>query len=135
MCSFPYCVQQKPTAAVRRLLKQYQIVVWWATSVEMCSAFERLLRTGELTPAGHAAAGTRLDELRQAWREIQPSEPLRSQAEILLARFPLKAADALQLAAALLWSSGAPQHCVLLSGDVQLLEAARHLGFQTVATS
>jgi len=117
------------------LLKQYRIVVWWATSFEMCSAFERLFRTGELTAAGHAAARMRLDELRQVWREMQPSEPLRSQAEALLARFPLKAADALQLAAALVWSSGAPQRCVLISGDVQLLEAARHLGFQTVAAS
>jgi predicted nucleic acid-binding protein len=117
------------------LLKQYGIVVWWATPIEMCSTFERLLRTSELTVAEHTAARRRLEELRQVWREVQPSEPLRSQAETLLDRFPLKAADALQLAAALLWSSGAPQHCVLLSGDVQLLEAARHLGFQTVATS
>ncbi len=65
----PLCVQQKPSPAVRRLLRKYQIVAWWATSVEMRSAFERLLRMGELTAPEHAAAGLRLDRLRRGWRE------------------------------------------------------------------
>jgi len=128
----PLCVQQKPSPAVRRLLKQYQIVVWWGTSVEMRSAFERLLRMGQVKVPEHVAAGLRLARLRRGWREVLPSEPLRSQAEALLAQFPLRAPDALQLAAALVWSSGAPQNCVFFSEDKQLLEAARLSGFQTV---
>ncbi|HEV2646785.1 MAG TPA: type II toxin-antitoxin system VapC family toxin [Acidobacteriaceae bacterium] len=116
-----------------RLLKQYPIVVWWATSVEMRSAFERLLRMGQLSAPEHAAAGLRLSRLRRSWRELQPSEGLRSQAELFLASYPLKAADSLQLAAAWIWSSGTPQRCTFLSGDAQLLEAARQLGFQIVA--
>jgi hypothetical protein len=66
---------------------------------------------------------------------LQPSEPLRPQAEILLAQFPLKAADALQLAAAYIWSSGGPGQCVFICGDTPLLEASRDLGFQTIAAS
>ena len=129
----PLCVQQKPSPAVRQLLEQHELAVWWATPVEMRSAFERLLRMDQLTIPEHAAAGVRLEKLRRGWRELQPSEALRAQAETLLMSYPLKAADALQLAAAWIWCSGDPQSCVFVSGDTQLLEAARQVGFQIVA--
>jgi predicted nucleic acid-binding protein len=98
----------------------------------MRSAFERLMRMNQLTAPEHAAAGARLEKLRRAWRELQPSEALRAQAETLLMSYPLKAADALQLAAAWVWCSGHPQTCVFISGDAQLLEVARQVGFQIV---
>jgi predicted nucleic acid-binding protein len=118
---------------VRQLLEEHEIAVWWATSVEMRSAFERLLRMGQLTDREHAAAGARLEKLRRGWRELQPSEALRSQAETFLKSYPLRAADALQLAAAWTWCSGHPQNYVFISGDDRLLEAARQLEFQTAA--
>lgn len=127
------CVQQQPSPAVRQLLEQYEITVWWATPVEMRSAFERLRRMAYLSILEHAAAGVRLEKLRRGWRELQPSEMLRSQAETFLVNYSLKAADALQLASAWVWCSGHPQACVFLSADVQLLEAAQQVGFQIVA--
>ena len=129
----PLCVQQQPSPAVRQLLEQHEIAVWWATTVEMRSAFERLLRMGQLSGPEHAAAGVRLEKLRRGWRELQPSEALRSQAEAFLISYPLRAADALQLAAAWTWCSGNVQTCVFISGDAQLLEAAGQVGFQIVA--
>ena len=129
----PLCVQQQPSPAVRQLLEQHEIAVWWATPVEMRSAFERLLRMGQLTAPQHAAAGARLERLRRGWRELQPTEALRSQAETLLTHHPLKAADALQLAAAWIWCLGRPQTCTFISGDAQLLDAAWQLRFQIVA--
>ena len=129
----PLCVRQQPSSAVRKLLEQYEIAVWWATPIEMRSAFERLLRMGQLTAAQHAAAGARLEKLRRTWRELQPTEALRAQAETLLMSYPLKAADALQLAAAWTRCSGKPQNYVFISGDAQLLEAAQQVGFQIVA--
>lgn len=128
----PLCIQQQPGPAVRQLLEQHEIAVWWATPVEMRSAFEKLLRMGQLTAPEHAAAGVRLEKLRRGWRELQPSETLRSHAEIFLVSYPLKAADALQLAAAWTWCSGDPQTCAFISGDAQLLQAARQVGFQIV---
>jgi predicted nucleic acid-binding protein len=128
----PLCVQQGPSPSVQQMLGQHDIAVWWATPVEMRSAFERLLRMGQLTAAEHAAAGARLERLRRAWRELQPSEVLRAQAEAFLRSYPLRAADALQLAAAWTWCSGIPQDYVFISGDYQLLEAARQAGFQIV---
>ena len=126
----PLCVQQVPSPAVRQLLEQHEITVWWATPVEMRSAFERLLRMAQLTSGEHAAAGVRLEKLRRGWRELQPSEALRAQAETFLTSYALRAADALQLAAAWTWCSSNPQDYVFISGDSQLLEAARQVGFQ-----
>ena len=129
----PLCVQQQPSPAVRQLLEQHEIAVWWATPVEMRSAFERLLRMSQLSGPKHAAAGVWLEKLRRGWRELQPNEALRSQAETFLISYPLRAADALQLAAAWTWCSGKAQTCVFISGNAQLLEAARQVGFKTAA--
>jgi len=129
----PLCVHQQSSVAARRLLRQYSIVVWWSTSVEMRSAFERLLRMGQSTPAEHRGAITRMERLRRSWRELAPTEDLRAEAETLLGRFPLKGADALQLAAAVTWTGSQPKGRVLISADTQLLDAARQLGFQTVS--
>ncbi|HEY6448542.1 MAG TPA: type II toxin-antitoxin system VapC family toxin [Acidobacteriaceae bacterium] len=128
----PLCVEQKASAAARRLTRQHPMVVWWATPVEMRSAFARLARMGALRPAQLKGAEKRLDLLRRGWREMQPSEALRAEAMSLLARFPLKSADALQLAAATVWTLGNPAGRVFLSGDLHLLEAAKRLRFDAV---
>jgi predicted nucleic acid-binding protein len=112
--------------------KRYSVVVWWAAPVEVCSSFARLARMGQLTPSGRVQAQVILDRLRSQWREIAPSPSLRDQAERLLDRFPLKAADALQLAAALAWTSGRPRSRAFISGDAQLLDAAAQLGFRAI---
>ena len=85
-----------------------------------------------MTTSEHTAAGVRLERLRRRWREMQPSEALRTQAEAFLTSYPLKAADALQLAAAYIWCLGTPQSRLFISGDSQLLQAARQVGFHTV---
>ena len=59
---------------------------------------------------------------------------LRDDAESFVDRFQLKAADAQQLAAANIWALGRPIGRFFLSGDTQLLEAARQLGFQAIET-
>jgi predicted nucleic acid-binding protein len=98
----------------------------------MRSAFARLVRIGQLTPNEHVQAQVRLDRMRGIWQEVDPSEPLREQAERLVDRFPLKAADAQQLAAALAWCGNRPKSRTFISGDSQLLDAARQLGFQAI---
>jgi predicted nucleic acid-binding protein len=108
------------------------MIVWWAAPVEVRGAAARLLRMNQLTPRQHVGAQLRLDELRSNWREISPDQALRDQAELLIDRFPLKAADALQLAAALAWCSGHPRSKAFISGDTQLLDAARQIGFQAI---
>jgi predicted nucleic acid-binding protein len=128
----PLCVRQRSTSTVQTLSAQYQKVVWWSTPVEIRSGFARLIRMGQLTPNGLVQAQVTLEELRAIWQEVDPSETLREQAERLVDRFPLKAADAQQLAAALTWCIGRPKGRAFISGDSQLLDAARQLGFQAI---
>jgi hypothetical protein len=52
---------------------------------------------------------------------------------MLLSQFPLHAADALQLAAALTWAAGFPKNRGFIASDSQLLEAARQAGFQVIS--
>ena len=128
----PLCVMQRATPVAESLSVQYRLAVWWSTPVEMLGAFARMVRMGELTPNGQVQAQITLDRMRSDWLEVDPSEPLREQAERLVDRFPLKAADAQQLAAALVWCIGRTKGRVFISGDSQLLDAARKLGFQAV---
>ena len=128
----PLCVRQQGTSLLRQLVRQYALVVWWATSVEARSAFARDLRSGILTAVEHEQAQQRLEALRSIWREVQPTEPLRALAESLLDRYQLRAADALQLAAAYTWSLNRPFNRHLISGDKRLLQAAGAVGFRVI---
>lgn len=128
----PICVRQQASPSVHRLLGRYEVVVWWAASVEIQSAIECLRRTRELTETEHQGAAQRLARLRSTWREIAPDQDLRSEAEQLLTRFPLRATDALQLAAAITWALGRPSGRAFVCGDAELLDAAQRLGFQAI---
>jgi predicted nucleic acid-binding protein len=128
----PLCVIRQATPATSALNAHYRMTVWWSTPVEMRGAFARLLRMGQLSPNEHVQAQVRLDRMRSDWRKVDPSAPLREQAERLVDRFPLKAADAQQLAAALTWCMGRPKGRAFISGDGQLLDAAKQLGFHAI---
>jgi predicted nucleic acid-binding protein len=128
----PLCVQQLSTSVAKALSAQYDMTVWWSTPVEILGAFARLQRMNRMTPSGRVEAQILLDDMRFSWQEIRPNAQIREQAERMVDRFPLKAADALQLAAATVWCSGRPQGRVFISGDRQLLDAARLLGFEAV---
>jgi predicted nucleic acid-binding protein len=127
----PLCVAEPASLAVRRLVDaDPSLVVWWATRVESRSALARRRRDGTLTVAGAQAARRNIESLAAAWSEVLPSEPLRQRAERLLAVHALRAADAFQLAAALLWSRGDTLHHAIVSFDDRLREAASREGFR-----
>lgn len=128
----PLCVLQLATSTVEALDATYRKVVWWGAPVEMQGAFARLARVGQLAPNGRVQAQVVLDRLRRAWQEVEPSDELRDRAEQLVDRFPLKVADAFQLAAAWMWCLGRPRNRAFICGDVQLLEAARQVGFHGI---
>jgi predicted nucleic acid-binding protein len=126
------CVQRQATPVALALSKQYQMAVWWSAPVEVRAPLRVLVRMGQMSPNEHVQAQVRLDRMRSDWLEVDPSESLREQAERLVDRFPLKAADAQQLAAALAWCIGRTKGRAFISGDSQLLDAARQLGFHAV---
>ena len=125
----PLCVRQAMTPRAMALHRTYDLVVWWSTSVEMASAFARLVRMSQLTPGELAQARQLAADLADTWSVILPSDALRTKAAQLVERFDLRAADALQLAAALVWCGDVPQGRVFLTTDQKLREAALLSGF------
>lgn len=106
------------------------ILVWWGTAVECLSAIARREREGVLSRAAADQSRRVLEQLRKAWHEVLPSETVRDHAIHLLLRHPLRAADALQLGAALTWTGGRPGRYSFCALDARLAEAARGEGFQ-----
>jgi predicted nucleic acid-binding protein len=84
---------------------------------------------GQLNVRDFIAAQLELENFKDVWLEVLPGERLRQRAEKLVDRFPLKAADAMQLAAALEWCDGQAAGVPFISGDMRLLETARTIGF------
>ena len=126
----PLCCSQPTTAQGRRLRRELKrMVVWWGTPLEARSAFARLLPEGHLTADERVTAVTLLTQLRVAWDEILPTQKVRSLAEDLPDAHNIRAADAAQLAAALVWCRERPKQRPLVCFDERLRTAAIALGF------
>jgi predicted nucleic acid-binding protein len=125
----PLCVRQTVTPRIIALYRSYQAVVWWATPVEIASALARLVRMKQLTSDDWARSRRLAVDLAATWSVVQPSDALRAKAAQLVERYDLRAADALQLSAALEWCEDSPQDRVFLATDARLREAAVLCGF------
>jgi predicted nucleic acid-binding protein len=126
----PLCCSQPGTAQGRRIRRELKrMVVWWGTPLEARSAFARLVRKGEMTSEQRTAAIRFLGRLRAAWDEMLPTEKLRSLAEDLPDAHDLRAADATQLAAALVWCRERPKARPFVCFDERLKKAAAAIGF------
>ena len=128
----PICVHEATSVQAEALFRQWTPVVWWGTAVEIESSFARLRRSNGLKDADWQVALTHLTTLKQSWQEIEPSTNLRNLAGTLMYRFPLAAADSLQLAAALAWCQQRPAGRTFISGDIRLCDAATLAGFTVI---
>lgn len=125
----PLMLQQPQTRRIRQLLEEdEELVVWWGSPIECASAIARMHREGHLSAPAERDARSLLDALRKTWFEVQPGDAVREQALRLLRIHKLRAADALQLAAAMEWA-GSPPEGRFVTLDERLLEAARREGF------
>src|SRR5215472_6845905 len=116
----PLCVRQKATPIVQSLGEKHRMVVSWFAPVEIRGAIARLVRTSEITPNQQVQALVRLDVYRGDWREVLPHTEVQRKGEDFVERFPLRAADAMQLASAWNWCLGHPRGRPFISGDRQL---------------
>lgn len=129
----PLCCFQPQSAQARQVARTYnRHVVWWGTAIEAVSSLNRLTREGTLNAKESRQAFARLDYLRDRWNEVQPVEEVRDRAERLLRIHKVRAADALQLAAALLWCGDRPQTRALIAADGNLSNAATAEGFTVI---
>jgi uncharacterized protein len=127
----PLLIAEPRTEAMRTLLSEDERIVTWAwTSVEFTSAIERRAREGRLDRAGRRSALARLVQLASAWDEVTDVLAVRRQARALLARYPLRAADAAQLAAALVVAPEERSTFGFVCLDARLSEAAEREGLE-----
>lgn len=120
-------------ALLRRLEEDADLLVWWGTPVEVASALARREREGALSADAVTGALVALRHLTEAWHEIVPSDAVRRTAERLLRAHPLRAADSLQLAAALVAADHDPGTLELVCLDGRLAAAARREGFSVLS--
>ena len=129
----PLIVEEPPSRACRALLRADPGPVAWCLSrVEILSALCRRHRDGGLSVADLARAEARLDRLAARWAEVDAVIPVRELAERLLRVHPLRAADAMQLAAALAAVDGRPRRRGFVVLDGGLADAAAREGFDVV---
>jgi uncharacterized protein len=128
----PLLLEQDATPGVVELLAEDRgMAVWWGTSVECASAAARLRREERITVADEEHVLSLLGRFRDGWLEILPSDEVRSRASRLLRIHALKAADALQLAAAQVWA-GEVAGAELVTFDERLALVARLEGFRVL---
>lgn len=128
----PLLLEQTATVSVEALLSEDpEIVAWWGTPAECASAAARLRREGRLTVVEEERVLDLLALLRDSWLEVLPSEDVRERAFRLLRVHPLRAADALQLAAAGVWAADT-RGAGLVTFDERLATAARLEGFRVL---
>jgi predicted nucleic acid-binding protein len=126
----PLLVTEPRSARAQELVEwDEDLAVWWGTPIECWSALARLRRDEVITPATEDESSRRLDVLRDSWYEVVPSETVRLHCRRLLRIHRLRAADAVQLAAALVWA-GSSAEGEFVCADERLGEAARLEGLQ-----
>jgi len=108
------------------------VLVWWGSEIECVSALARLERDAALNAQAMTLSLQRLRQLAAAWHEIDPSDAIREAATRFLRVHPLRAADALQLAAAFLAAERRPASLTILTLDDRLGAAARKEGFTMI---
>lgn len=111
------------------LTADQDMLVWCLSYVEVLSALCRRLREDVMDENSFQQAKSRLKMILDRAYEIKAIEPVRSRAARLLEVHPLRAADACQLAAALVVTQEDPGRLSFMSFDSRLQAAARKEGF------
>jgi len=126
-------LEEPRSARCRDMVRHDQsIVVWALTRTEMVSAVRRKQRQAEIDDAATKTALRRIDLLSAHWTEVDALVLVRERAERLLATHALHAADALQLAAALILVDERPRRVQFVTADETLAQSAGKEGFEAI---
>ena len=129
----PALIDEPTTSVVRSTLESDpRLITWWGTELECVSAIARAERERRMVGREVSTALTKLAALRASWVEIDPNAILRETALRLIRVHPLRAADALQLAAATVASEHRPPSLQFVTLDDRLAEAASREGFPVI---
>ena len=128
----PVCVNESASRQAHSYLRRFAPVVWWGSLVEVQSAICRLHREQEISDREKQGAVARLRLLSRAWREVLPDDQVRDLAAQTLDKYPLRAADSMQLAASLIWCERRPPRRNFICADKRLALAASAVGFSVL---
>lgn len=126
----PLAVLEASSPGVRSLLESDPVlVVWWAARVECEAAVARRRREGLLSATGEAQARRVLEQIFRVAGEVPATDGVRQHALRLVRFHSLRSADALGLAAAMVWADGTLAGRELVTLDQRLADAASREGF------
>ena len=125
-------VREPHTAAVRRWLGEGRTVVSRLSEIEVASGLARLARHGALSTSQHQRVTAALAKDLSAWHIVELTSEVAALARTLLARYPLRSGDAIQLASAIRFQqiSLVPLKA-FVAYDVKLNAAASTEGLKT----
>ncbi len=124
-------VEETGSEAVRTLLDEGTPSTARFSEAEIASALARRCREGAFPPGERDRAITRLREDFRTLSLVETTAGVVAKAVSLLCRHPLRAADALQLAAGLELRQHLGLPVLFVAFDERLLAAARSEGFAT----
>ena len=129
----PLVVAEPASDRVREwLAEDGHIITWVWTCTEIVSAVERRSREGALSRMERREVLGRFDALAGDWDEVTDILAVRSRANALLARHPLRAADAGQLGAAVLVQEQSAEPLTFVCLDQRLSSAAESQGLRVL---
>jgi len=124
--------EPRSAAITKALAADREVTLWWGAPVECLSAIYRRHREAPVPAPLLTEALSRLRALVEDADTVSPTDEVRRRAGRLVAAHPLRAADALQLGAALVWCEEQSHGEVFVCLDERLREAARREGFSLV---
>ena len=129
----PLLVEESSSAAIRALLgDDPAVVVWQLAGTEVTSALWRRRRADEIDEVVRRLAEAGLAVLEGLWTAVEDTPLVDRRARRLLALHPLRAADALHLAAALIACDERTKMLPFVTLDDRLADAARREGFRVL---
>lgn len=132
----PLIVEEPRSKSCRALQRAHRgPIVWVLTRVELVSAVQRLVRDRMLRAGDVPEARRRIEALERRWSEVTAVDLVRDRAERALAVHPLRAADAMQLGAALVQCEDKPKRRKFVTADENLAGAASLEGFDVIIPS
>ena len=129
----PLLVEEASSDALRLLLQDDDNLVTWSwTQTEVVSAIERRCRESNHFRSQRREIMADFSSFASFWYKFSEMPEIQSRAAELLARYPLRAADAGHLAAALIYRKRSNEPLEFVCLDKRLAHAAEQEGFRVV---
>jgi predicted nucleic acid-binding protein len=117
---------------IRLLTEDEEIAVWWGTPTECWSALARREREADWAAKTTDEALANLPKIMERAHEVLPTRAVRACSRRLLFTHALRAADALQLAAAVVLNFIEAAELEFVTLDAVLAQAARKEGLRVI---